>query len=442
MTTDQFDQLLLDYITRTDADAQFDEKVDKVTGKQLSRESFSAEEKTKLAKVVTSEDNSVTNIISLTQEEYDALGSNIDGHTVYLIKDTTIEEPTVIDVENGLNDTPVDTIVSRFIIRQPWGSRVVNASYAYQNVLYIPYTKTIAAICSSATAAGQIMTSTNLSTWTSRTGRAEATDLGTGKAAVRSGSAYGFIIPYGGTVNRFIYTSNFTSFSLVSATIPGMYGCAIHPTGNGIIVGNDIIYRSTSTSYNSWTTVTVDGSTWSSVSGLFTDVCWSNKLSKLYAISSSYGAESLDGITWSKVEFSDDSDDMTTGEWRRIIYAEDMELFVAVSNINSTSGIAISVDGITWKRIDTGFSLQFHDIAYSPELHTFVATISGGQCPGGFAYSNNGVNWKINPSASYGITTLYGIEWVPDFGMFVAATGMSPSNPGIVVSPAYVEISQ
>jgi hypothetical protein len=137
--------------------------------------------------------------------------------------------------------------------------------------------------------------------------------------------------------------------------------------------------------------------------------------------------KSTDGINWTSITTGDNS-----GQWIAIIWAKELGIITAVDfNRGTTSKIMYSTDGSTWSTSTINASnVQFYDIAYSPSLQKFSAIAQAGTAR--IYYSTNGINFTDGSISS---RTWARVIWCEGFGLFVSAgrTAGNPS-PGIIAS--------
>lgn len=185
-----------------------------------------------------------------------------------------------------------------------------------------------------------------------------------------------------------------------------------------------------STNASAICTLSTDGGdTWSSHSNGMTGsvvsaIAWSPTLSIFAAVGfggSVFASSSPDGLTWTG------RSSLANHLWRAVVWADTLGLFVATGG-NSTvdAGIATSPDGQTWTSRTTPVTADFNAVAWSNALGLLVATINPGSVSTTpqYATSTDGITWTAHTLPTFpGSTSLSGVCWSVDLGMFVIAAG-------------------
>ena len=123
-----------------------------------------------------------------------------------------------------------------------------------------------------------------------------------------------------------------------------------------------------------------------------------------------------------------------SGNWKKVVYAPELSLFVAISDDTLNSTIMTSTNGINWNYV---VSSPPYDIAWSPELLRFVIVSNSGPP---IYTSNDAITWTNRTTAVTTITTtitfpdgttttstfqerideLNCVAWSPEEGLFVS----------------------
>ena len=128
---------------------------------------------------------------------------------------------------------------------------------------------------------------------------------------------------------------------------------------------------------------------------------------------------SPDGITWTT---RTGTRPINTFQW-----SSSLGLFVGAGEVSAQTGnISTSSNGTTWTAQTTPVVSLFNDMAYSEELGMFVTTGASSLPPyvSGSFYSTNGTTWTASDMpALVTSAALSGIDWSPELGVFLIATG-------------------
>lgn len=168
-----------------------------------------------------------------------------------------------------------------------------------------------------------------------------------------------------------------------------------------------------------------NGTSWTSRTGSNggnNAVCWSESEGLFVAVGATGSGTrvqtSPDGITWTTRTSA------ANNSWQDVVYSPSLDLFVAVSSDGASGRVMTSPDGITWTlRTDANaLAGSWYSIDWSPELGIFVAcgneTDSSFDGPL-FMYSDDGINWTH--SGLWVLNNRFiSVRWSPELGMFLA----------------------
>ena len=197
--------------------------------------------------------------------------------------------------------------------------------------------------------------------------------------------------------------------------------------GNGLFVAiaqNATTSNTIMTSSNGilWTNRSVP------VAGEWWNVKWINELNIFLAIGTS-GARlmtSPNGIDWTIRIAAEENN------WKDFAWSPTLNLLVAVANsvVSNGSPIMTSSDGIIWTS-QTAPVTNLYSVIWAHELNLFVA-MSFNNNPSSYLYSNNGKNWQI------GFTLInqnfYSIAWSGLLNKFVSVSTSTINNENIISS--------
>lgn len=138
-----------------------------------------------------------------------------------------------------------------------------------------------------------------------------------------------------------------------------------------------------------WTAVSADTSTWSSI-------CWSQTLGTFCVVSSAGGTSavmtSIDGIRWYVRTTPSGSQ-----TWSSVTWAPVLGLFCAVSNANVGNDVMTSPDGINWTLQTSITGSNWVSIVWQAIPGRFYVIANNSTSPGEM-YSPDGINWVANTS--------------------------------------------
>ena len=140
-----------------------------------------------------------------------------------------------------------------------------------------------------------------------------------------------------------------------------------------------------------------------------------------------------------------------SGNWKKVVYAPELNLFVAIGDDNSNKSILTSTNGIDWIYVVNSPTRAFNDIVWSPELLRFVAVFSNIDNTTAVYTSDDAITWTertttfvettITTTNPFGgtdtqtfnvyITSLNCVAWSPELNIFVSID----SRGYIITSP-------
>jgi len=164
---------------------------------------------------------------------------------------------------------------------------------------------------------------------------------------------------------------------------------------------------------------------------LDTDITTINKNNIIYN-SNEYGLKAVSNFI-SRTSLS--------GDWKKVVNAPELNLFVAISDDTSNDTIMTSTNGIDWEYVESSPTLALNDIAWSPELLRFVAVFSNGGGTNAIYTSDDAITWteRASPfienfttitlpdgttrtfleSLTY-LNELNCVDWSPELNLFVS----------------------
>jgi len=101
-----------------------------------------------------------------------------------------------------------------------------------------------------------------------------------------------------------------------------------------------------------------------------------------------------------------------SGNWNRVVYAPELNLFVAINKTFSGNRIMTSPNGIDWEYANNSPANTLFDIVWSPELSLFVVVYTQGSY---VATSPDGKNWTERSSP---VGNLIAVSWSPELSLF------------------------
>jgi len=127
-----------------------------------------------------------------------------------------------------------------------------------------------------------------------------------------------------------------------------------------------------------------------------------------------------------------------SGNWKKVIYAPELNLFVAIGDDTSNKSIMTSTNGIYWNYPESSPTRALNDIVWSPELLRFVAVSANSDNTTTAIYtSDDAITWTerttvfftdtitipgttTTASADIYIIKLNCITWSPELNLFVS----------------------
>ena len=126
-----------------------------------------------------------------------------------------------------------------------------------------------------------------------------------------------------------------------------------------------------------------------------------------------------------------------SGNWKKVVYAPELNLFVAIGDDTSNRSILTSTNGIDWNYSEFNISRALNDIVWSPELLRFVAVFSNADKTTAIYTSDDAITWTerktdfITVTLSFPppfnnvigkqyINELNCVAWSPEEGLFVS----------------------
>lgn len=196
-----------------------------------------------------------------------------------------------------------------------------------------------------------------------------------------------------------------------TATAVGYQSIACSPAGVLVAVALNTATGQRSTNGTTWADVTLPASQ------QWVDVVWAQELSLFVAVSQSGAggrvATSPDGIAWTLQSAGVDAND-----WQDICWSAELGLLVATCT-TGTNRVMTSPDGVNWTGRNVG-TLSFNDVVCCPELGVLVGVNSSG----GFYTSLDAINWVSNTIATGGSE----LVWVPELSALYVIAGATVSR--------------
>jgi hypothetical protein len=252
-----------------------------------------------------------------------------------------------------------------------------------------------------------------------------------------------------GSNNNVMTSSNGTSW--ISRTTPSSdttYYDVCWSSERGIFVSVSVSGSNrvmTSPSGVTWTDVNVgSGNSWG-------NIAWSPELSLFVAISGgpSSGPSNIyssNGSNWSISSLPNPG-----AAWADLKWIPELSFFYAVAHTGGCRG-ALSYDGINWTNLTTNLTSvannRMRTVCWSPQLSSLVISYQDSNV-NGFLVSSDGFNFKNIP-INDGVQPSR-MEWSPELSMFVATTNSSylwtsvpvlpASKSTLLVNPAYMTVT-
>jgi hypothetical protein len=176
-----------------------------------------------------------------------------------------------------------------------------------------------------------------------------------------------------------------------------------------------------------------DGATWTSISTIAStqyayDLAAAPELRMMVGVftydgfSGTFVAGSYEGASWTSIPPPAGIEGVS--DWRCVAWSPDLHLWVALSYQYGLGGtLATSTDGIYWTPSDVlalSAATPWTACVWSPELYMFV-TVSGFGGSTQFRYSSNGTTWLSGSGTVSTTAACYSLKWIPELGAFVGA---------------------
>jgi hypothetical protein len=157
-----------------------------------------------------------------------------------------------------------------------------------------------------------------------------------------------------------------------------------------------------------------------------------NNINKIYHLEniksqvypSSVTTERLNSLTYTHVSGTETW--YSSGQWSSICWSEELKIFVAVANVNSSfpflNKIMVSNNGLEWKSYSNPYvNTGFNSICWCPELSLFIAVGTDA-----IIRSSDGINW-VACYTSHNVT-LTSVCWSQELNLFVAVGNTKTAN--------------
>lgn len=119
--------------------------------------------------------------------------------------------------------------------------------------------------------------------------------------------------------------------------------------------------------------------------------------------------------------------------WIKVVWADTLNLFVAIKQNSVANSIMTSPDGITWTQRSqpTTGSPFWDDLTWSSHLGLLVAVAESGTSR--VMTSTDGINWTLRTAAN--ASPWKRVQWIPDLNIFVAGANSWAINQNLMTSP-------
>jgi hypothetical protein len=158
------------------------------------------------------------------------------------------------------------------------------------------------------------------------------------------------------------------------------------------------------------------------------DVVWAPELGLFVAVAITGSGDRImtspDGINWTTRSTNDNN-------WLGITWAPELGLFVAVAYSGTGDRVMTSPNGINWTTRSTPVDNDWSGITWAPELGLLVATSTTGT-GNRVMTSPNGINWTTRSTPVDNIWNI--ITWAPELGLFVVVASTGTGNR-VMTSP-------
>ena len=156
---------------------------------------------------------------------------------------------------------------------------------------------------------------------------------------------------------------------------------------------------------------------------IWTSVCWADNLNLYVAVSNTGSGNrvmtSPDGIDWTSRTSTADNN------WTSVCYSSQLKLLVAVSNTGEGNRVMTSINGILWTSRTSAADNNWTSVCYSPELVLFVAVSNSGT-NNRVMTSLDGINWTARVSAVNNNWT--SVCYSTELNLFVAVSNSGTNN--------------
>ena len=139
----------------------------------------------------------------------------------------------------------------------------------------------------------------------------------------------------------------------------------------------------------------------------------------------------ITGITWNANTFT--TRVTNNNNWRNVVWAPELGLFVAVADSGTGNRVMTSPDGINWNTRTTPVDNTWNSITWAPELGLFVAVATSGTGDRVMT-SPDGITWTSRTSPVDNDWT--SVCWSPKLGLFVAVAETGTSSYTSLKEPA------
>jgi hypothetical protein len=186
------------------------------------------------------------------------------------------------------------------------------------------------------------------------------------------------------------------------------------------ISNSGIIYNSTDGI--NWTNNSPDQ--YYSLSGQFKTVCWSSKL-KMFVIGSTIASSyniiySYDGKSWGRMYVNNYN--IAT---QKIIWVNDLELFIAVGNSSSYPNGLISNNGLEWDLIDLPSNKTWTSVCWCNKLNLLVA-VNSNNSTNSITTSKDGYNWILYNLPGHNSTSGFNsVCWSEELNIVIAVSSIN-----------------
>lgn len=216
-----------------------------------------------------------------------------------------------------------------------WTAQSATEANSWHSVTWSPTLMLFVAVSNDGT--NRVMTSRNGTSWIARSAASAST-----WRRVYWVAGFGLFVAFSQSSDRIMTSPDGVTWTVRTAPSGNDYvGLAYSPT----------LGRAVATSSNADVGMySSDGITWSGTSGLNSSstVAWSPTLAKFVSVRLSGVAAARVQVSTNGISWTDTGVAVTTNTWNTVLWSNQLELFVALSESGGTSHIMTSPDGITW----------------------------------------------------------------------------------------------